>query len=94
MTSVAATGAKYFANICDAACMDTPNSKNNGTVPRTNAKRMLADTNGFPNSRACAIMAWVVPQGRKIVNMPTTTGANQSSCFDCCRASLVKNLGG
>src|SRR3989339_245903 len=94
ITSDAATGAKYLVNICDAACINTPNRRNNGIVPNVKAKRMLADINGFPNSRACAIIACVVPQGRKMVNAPTTKGANQSSCFDCVRASLIKNLGG
>ena len=55
-----------------------PKRKKRGTVHKVKEKRTAAEEKGLPVPKAKAIMAWVVPQGIKIVKAPTKPGAKMS----------------
>ena len=94
MTANAATFIKVFSKREFNLFANIPNSIKRGQVPRTKENIIDAEYNGFPVPKARAIMAWVVPQGIKIVIAPTRAGANISLLFDSFLTMRSRNLGG
>src|SRR3989344_1401509 len=88
----------YFKNPCLKAspslAIKTPNPKNTGLVPATNAAITAAPQTGFPEATVSAIIACVVPQGISTVAAPKTVGANHAPLFAWPLIHRGKNLGG
>src|SRR3989344_780435 len=90
----AATFKNFLCQTSPSLVAKYPNKKNSGLVPKTKAYKMAAPVIGLPLAIAKAIIAWVVPQGIKIVKAPKRAGAKTSLLLDWFLTSRVKNFGG
>ena len=65
----------------DNLVVSQPKAKNRGEVPRTKANIIMAPDKGWPEEMAKTSIAWVTPQGIKIVKIPKRAGANTEGFF-------------